>query len=210
MSDALRICRALLTVSKFDDIPTANGLANLPSLYHHLSFSSYSVLSPRDPALDGMISKHDRNCAVSSSNSLIGSRPSENAHGAYFEIANTALMAEQGLQPYFTLHSFFIKPLDAPAPGTVIYVKGFTKAQEPPRVWHVDFLRGFDLPFLVKMEEYSGEEWNETYKVEITADFGYDALDWEFCIDDLQLQFFVLPKHEHEEHTGSQVVLKGK
>ena len=166
----------------------------MPSPYRHLSFSSYSVLTPRDPALDGIISEQDLNCAISSPNALIGSRPREHAEGAYFDIANATSMVQEGLQPYFTLKSFYIKPMDAPAPGTKVSVKGYTALKEP-YIWHVDFPSGYHLPFLVKVEEYSGREWTEVYKVEIVADFGYHDLDWEFCIDDLELQFFGLASY---------------
>ena len=182
----------------------------MPSPYRHLSFSSYSVLTPRDPALNGLISEHDLNCAVSSPNALIGSRPTENAEGAYFEIANATSMAEEKLQPYFTLKSFYIKPMDAPAPGTKVFVKGYGNAGEEPYIWDVDFPSGFHLPFLVKIEEYSGKEWKEVFKVEIVADFGYDKLDWEFCVDDIELQFFALPEDGSESHNqnGFQNVLQ--
>lgn len=182
----------------------------MPSPYQYLSFSSYSVLAPRDPALDGMISEHDLNCAISSPNALIGSRPMEGADGAYFEVANATSMAEEGLQPYFRLESFYIKPMDAPAPGTKVSVKGYTKARKEPHVWHVEFPSGFHLPFLVKMVEYSGEVWNKIYRLEIVADFGYDDLDWEFCVDDVELQFFALPEDDGENHSdsGSQTLLR--
>ena len=39
------------------------------------------------------------------------------------------------------------------------------------------------------MAEFSREPWSELYGVEIIADFGVQALDWEFCIDDLQIMF---------------------
>ena len=181
----------------------------MPSPYRHLHFSSYSVLTPRDPTLDRVISEHDLNCAVSSPNALIGSRPMEDADGAYFRIANATSMAKEGLQPYFTLKSFYVKPMDAPAPGTKISVRGHTKAHKKPYFWHVDFPSGFHLPFLVKMEEYSGKEWKEVYKVEILADFGYDDLDYEFCMDDLVVQFFALPenKSDSHSHSRSQIVM---
>ncbi len=183
---------------QFDDVSTQSGLANVPSPYHHLNFYFYSVFKPDDPALEGMISERDLNCAVSSPNALVGSRLYENGHGASFEIANATAMSQEGLQPYFTLQSFYIKPMDAPEPGTTINVKGYSKRRKKSLVWHVDFPSGYHLPFLVKMEEYSGEEWNEIYKIEITADFGYDALDWEFCIDELEVQFFALSEEVEE------------
>ncbi len=116
----------------------------------------------------------------------------------------------EGLQPYFTLKSFYIKPMDAPAPGTTVSVKGYTKAPREPYIWHVDFPIGFHLPFLVKMEEYSDEAWKEVYKVEIVADFGYDDLDWEFCVDDIEVQFFALSENESKSlsHSGSQIVIE--
>ena len=187
-----------------------NGLGTVPVPYRNLSFSSYSVLKPRDPKLDGIISKHDLDCAVSPPNALLGSRPRENADGASFGITSATMMAEQGLRPYFTLKSFYVKPMDAPAPGTKISVKGYTKAREEPYSWHVDFPSGYHLPFLVKMEEYSREEWKEVYKVEILADFGYDDLDWEFAIDDLEVQFFTLPVNESysQRHSESQIIIE--
>ena len=140
--------------------------------------------------MDGLISEHDLNCAVSPPNALLGSRPCENCNGAYFEIANAAAMKEAGLHPYFTLHALYIKPMDAPEPGTTIYVTGYGKDSEKPLKWSVNFPSGYHLPFFVKMKEFSGKEWKEIYKIEIVADFGYDALDWEFCMDDLEVQFF--------------------
>ena len=191
-----RTAAANETLITFDDIKLNAGIGDVPFPYHHLRFSSYSAFKPHDPVFKGVISEHDLNCATSFPNALLGSRPSENAGGAYFEIANATNMKEQAhLYPYFTLSSFFIKPMDAPAPGTTIYVKGYSKKEEQPLVWHVDFPSGYHLPFQVKLQEYSGEAWDELYKVEILADFGYDALDWEFCIDDLVVQYFALPDH---------------
>jgi len=138
---------------------------------------------------------------------LLGSRPCEECNGAYFQIANATLITEKGLHPYLTLHSFYVKPMDAPQPGTVIRVKGYIKDSEEPLEWSVDFPSGYHLPFLVKMEEFSGKTWKNIYKIEIAADFGYDALDWEFCLDDLEVQFFALPETEGTNKLGIQAPL---
>lgn len=43
------------------------------------------------------------------------------------------------------------------------------------------------------MAEDSGEKWERLCKVEVWANYGDDALDWEFCVDDLEVQFYELP-----------------
>ena len=171
----------------------------MPTPYNYLSFTSYSIFKPQDPALENLISEHDLNCAVSSPNALLGSRPSEHGKGAYFQVANATAMKENRLSPFFTLKSFYIKPMDAPAPGTTVFVKGYSKGRKEPLEWHVIFPSGYHLPFKVKIQEFSGEEWKEMYRIETTADFGYDSLDWEFCMDELEIQFFALTNKEKED-----------
>ena len=187
-------------IFQFDDIPTTKGIATVPSPYSYLSFSQYDVIAPRDPAWKDKISPNDLNCAVSTPNALIGSRYSSgrlnSLHGARFEIANATAMAAKGLSPSFTLVSLNVKPLDAPDAGTTVYITGYSKERSKPLTWNVEFPLGYHLPLLVKLAEFSGTVWDSLYAVEITADFGEDALDWEFCIDDLKIQF-----HEHQaEH----------
>ena len=190
---------------KFDDIPTTSGLGSTPSIYHHLVFSKYNVLTPHDPELDGIISPNDLNCAVSGPNAIVGSRtlsssdlsPNSDGNtpqGAYFSIANSSSMIDRGLRPYISLLSFNIKPMDAPPPWTTVTVTGYSHARNKsdPYIWGVDFPAGFHLPFLVKIQEYSREAWDQLYGVEISADFGEQKLDWEFCLDDLEVQFFKL------------------
>ena len=110
---------------------------------------------------------------------------------ASFRVANASSMAEDGLYPYFTLLSLQVKPMDAPPPGTTITFKGYSHEHDDADFqWHVDFISGYHLPLLVKMQEFSGEAWDKLIMVDVTADFGKGALDWEFCLDDLELQFF--------------------
>lgn len=117
-------------------------------------------------------------------------------------------MKKDRLYPHFTLLTFNIKPMDAPLPGTSITVIGYSHFHDDPYVWQVDFPAGFHLPFLVKMQEYSGEDWDQIYGIEILADFGEDSLDWEFCIDDLEVQFFKLPDEVPGRLQLNQAVLK--
>ena len=199
-------------VFQFDDIPTVSGMARIPKDYNHLVFSSYNVISPRDPALSDLISDNDLNCAVSPPNALIGSRydsdhPAKSS-GAYFKICNGTSMIEQGLYPYFSLLDLSIKPMDAPPPGTTITIKGYRFADKEPLVWHVDFVSGYHLPLFVKMHEFSRVPWDRLYSVEILADFGEDALDWEFCMDDLEVQFFQIAEKDSVDIPQTQAVFR--
>ena len=177
----------------------------MPSPYIHLSFSNYNVLKPRDPALEGKITKNDLNCAVSGPNALIGSRftadgadnPSD-AKGASFKINATAAL-EAGLSPYFTLVSFYVKALDAPPGNITITVKGYSHGSDEILNWHMEVPSGYHIPFLVRIQEYSGKSWDHLDGVEILADYGEDALDWEFCMDDLELQFTTVSGQQLED-----------
>ena len=116
-------------------------------------------------------------------------------------------MANHGLAPYFSLRAFYVKPMDAPPPGTTISLKGYSKARPAPFTWHVDFISEYHLPFLVKLQEFSHETWSELYKVEFFADYGEDKLDWEFCIDDLEVQFAQLSQESQKAEGNKQKVL---
>lgn len=201
---------------KFDEITTVKGLAKVPSPYSHLSFSSYNVFTPGDPAWDGKISRNDRNCAVSAPNALIGSRYDESnpdrTYGAYFQIANTTAMAEQSLNPYFTLSKFKIKPLDSPPEPTttLITVIGHKYNTNETVKWDVSFDQGYHDPLHVSLEHFSGGNWEELSGVVILADYGVDALDWEFCIDDLELQFSHTNPELQVARQKNQVIMKTK
>ena len=176
-----------------------------------MSFSNYNVLKPRDPSLEGKITENDLNCAVSSPNALIGSKYTtdrvdqlETTLGAYFKVANASALLEEGLSPYFALISFYVKALDSPPGNTSITVNGYIHGSDDVLSWHVEFPSEYHLPFLVQIQKYSGKSWDHLEGVEILANYGEDALDWEFCLDDLELQFFKLPgqqlanQHTHE------------
>lgn len=118
-------------------------------------------------------------------------------------------MVEQGLFPYFDMLSFYVKPMDAPPPGSTVFVKGFSHSQREPFEWDVDFITGYHFPLLVKVQQYTGKAWNQLYKVEIWVDFGDDALDWEFCIDNLEVQFHETTEVEGGHGTAEQTVFAG-
>lgn len=206
---------------------TTKGIGKVPSPYVHLSFSRYNILTPGDPALEGFIVPSDLNCAVSAPNALIGSRyssgaaetiarsrklrdvqRSEEPEGAYFEIANASALLAEGLHPYFTLRKLYLKPLAAPSSGTTVTIRGYSYIHKDPLTWSVYFISGYHEPFEVKIQEYSKQEWSQLYGVEILADYGEDELDWEFCLDDLEVLFFKLGEDVVESQPEDQVILE--
>ena len=188
------------------------GLGPAPQNYHHLTFSPYfSAFRPGDPALARLISDDDLNCAVSSPQSLLGSRTlpvvaGEAIDGATFSIANATSIAQQGLQPYFTLKTFSIKPMVFPPPETTMTVKGYSHFRNETYDWHVDFPSGYHAPLSVDMRKFAGREWDLLYAVEIRAEYGVGKLDWEFCLDDLEVQFIETPKSEHRNQRPLRVM----
>lgn len=208
-------------------MPTTKGIGKVPSPYHHLSFSRYNILTPRDPALEGFIVPSDLNCAVSAPNALIGSRYTSDVaekiaksrkvkgvqsvkepEGAYFEIASASALIAEGLHPYFTLRKLYIKPLAAPSSGTTVTIKGYSLARKDPLSWDIYFASDYQDPFEVKIQEFSKQEWDRLYGVEILADYGEDKLDWEFCLDDLEVQFFKVGEEVVESQPEDQFILE--
>ena len=55
--------------------------------------------------------------------------------------------------------------------------------------WEVEFPAGYHLPFKVEMERHSREVWELLERVEMWAAYGQGGLDWEFCVDDLEVGF---------------------
>lgn len=88
--------------------------------------------------------------------------------------------------------------MDAPSPGTSVYVKGYKADSGREIPWHVDFPSGYHELLLVKLEKFTGEPSDGMGNIEIWADFGYDALDWEFCIDNVEVHFEEASDHPHE------------
>ena len=164
------------------------------------------MIAPKDPGLAGIISPRDLNCAVSAPNALVGSRSYGKEEAASFRIANGSSITTKHPRQSFALISFYIKPLDAPPMDITVSVIGYSYAQDKPLQWHVDFPAGYHLPFLVKMREYSRDQWEYLYAVEVSAEFSVDKLDWEFCVDDLEVHFQNYT--EKDSTVSDQVILR--
>lgn len=81
--------------------------------------------------------------------------------------------------------------MDFPPPAVRVDVKGYrwNETNNGTVDWHVDFPYGYHRPFLAKMGAYSAQEWEGLSGVEVSASFGVQELDWEFCLDDLVVGF---------------------
>lgn len=184
---------------QFDELSTdSSGFGYVPDAYHHLNFDGLYPFDPHADALKGKISKYDLNCAVSAPNALYGARfengttrlmrqhseTHDDVPGIHIDARSAAVF---GLQPYFTLHSLKIKPLDIPLSHTTLYLRGYTSEQVLH--WQVDFPLGFHNMLHVKMEEFSKRKWQELERLEIFANLHYDGGDWEFCLDDMEIEF---------------------
>jgi hypothetical protein len=57
--------------------------------------------------------------------------------------------------------------------------------------WSVDFPAGFHDTLHVRLEEFSMMQWKGLVRFEVEADFHFNDVemdDWEFCIDDLEVE----------------------
>ena len=64
--------------------------------------------------------------------------------------------------------------------------------------WSVVFPYGFWDMFEIRIEAFSGRRWDGLWKVEVSARYGEDELDWEVCVDDLVVGFEELGEGEVE------------
>ncbi|KAI4236461.1 MAG: hypothetical protein LQ349_002533 [Xanthoria aureola] len=178
--------------TQFDSLPTPHGIAPLPSPYKNLTFQRASVFNPLSPSLHNIITPEDHNCAVSAPNALIGSRDTEGGPGLTFSVADNGT---------FALQRLWVKPMNFPEGGNVTVRIFGSRGDATPGTaverdgdeglvkWQVEFPVGYHLPFLVKMEEHSQDDWTGLRRVQVVADYGEQKLDWEVCLDDLVVEF---------------------
>ena len=177
----------LLTHSQFDDVETYKGWADVPSNYSFLEFQDFFVFKPSDPELKGLISEYDLNCAASQPNALYGARPLPKTRLPTIRLNNASERAKSKSRS-FKLHSLKIKALDMPVSFAKINLRG-VKHDNTTLLWTVDFPAGYHDMLNVDVALFSGETWDQLEEVQIYADFHHagTTMDWEFCIDDLQV-----------------------
>lgn len=200
----------------FDDLPTSGGFGNTPRPYHHLSFNLFNPFDPHDSHFKGRISPNDLNCAVSLPIALYGARISTDVEGDRREVSrsmkptlmtNVTSLHDAGLAPFFTLHSLKIKPLDIPFSYTTLSIRGYRHWTGGQRLeWHVEFPQGYHDVLHVKFEDFTKQLWDKLEMVEIYADFGWDDSDWEFCLDDIEVEFSKLESEHYEDQVSPTIV----
>lgn len=168
----------------------------MPANYSFLDFGGLLAFKPTDPELDGLISEEDLNCATSRPNALYGTRYNlDSGHkrgltGLPFIALSSSPNAPASKPTSFELRALKIKPLNMPFAYTTISLRGY-KSHNETIEWEVDFPAGFHNVLEVDIARFSGHHWAGLTKMEVWADF-HNAdmvLDWEYCLDDLELVF---------------------
>ena len=81
-----------------------------------------------------------------------------------------------------------VKPLHIPLGHTKLVFNG-TKSNNQTILWDVDFPVGYNEMLNVDIAAFSNVTWDELESLSIYADFhnGGSVMDWEFCMDDLNV-----------------------
>lgn len=132
--------------------------------------------------MEGIISTEDLNCAVSKPNALYGAKiRKQSPFIQTFDPSRT-----------FAIHRLKIKPLDLPIGSVTINLYGVPSSEAVKALnWSVEFPAGFHDMLDVKLKEFSKVAWTGLRRMEVWADFRYNDVemgDWEFCIDDLEIE----------------------
>ncbi|KIW13935.1 hypothetical protein PV08_06716 [Exophiala spinifera] len=185
-----------LRVWQFDDIKTTDAFGNISTPYNGLIFDGFYAFDPSDAGLKGIIWPGDTNCAVSKPNALYGTRDN-------FKLLNSRTLGDKHIpsgserkpsfrhthdKGTFTVHGLKIKPLDLPLGFVTVHLQG--TRPDATLAWEVDFPAGYHDVLDVRLQEFSGRVWHGLERLEIWADFHYNGLDmdWEFCVDDIDVE----------------------
>jgi hypothetical protein len=131
-------------------------------------------------------------------------------------MVNATATKLNNLYPHFSLHSISIKPLAMPIdPVPVVAnltIRGWTAGGEgtdEPLVFRVGWTSGYAEPLAIDFtsKDFSKFEWKGLGLLDFFAEFGPDQLDWEFCLDDLGVEF---SKSHEEEGLNSKQDARGR
>jgi hypothetical protein len=193
-----------LTPIQFDDIDTSAGWGVFSEPYHGLIFDGFYPFKPSHPRFEGLISAYDLNCAVSKPNALHGSRYNIDSNvgsvDEHEEPTKLPSIKPRNRDSSFNLYSFRVKPLNFPINSVTLHLRG-TRADGSASqyrgdnmsdiLWSVDFPAGYHEVLNVSVQDFTHHDWHNLSQIELWADFNNadSTMDWEFCIDDLEVGF---------------------
>ena len=179
----------------FDDLPTHDGFGKITS-YHHLDFSSFTLVNTSSAASAGHISTDDEYCATSSHNALIAHRAK--TPSLWPRIALDPLAHKlPGEAPFFRLHGMSMKPMNVSNLIICIFISAYG-IDEHKSVRAFDALSACFLPQrrggYVNITKIFPEWGRSVNMIEMQAEAltgqGEDQewVDWPFCIDDMTIE----------------------
>jgi hypothetical protein len=181
----------------FDDLPTRHGFGNITS-YHHLDFSSFTLINTSTAASAGNISHADTSCSTSSHNALIAHKsktPSLWPRIALDPLAHYL----PGQAPFFSLHGMSMKAMNASNLIVCILIQAYG-VDEQKSVRTIDGLSVCSRSAPGGYVDITGvfPGWGRAVNmVEISAEAlmgtGEEQkwVDWPFCVDDLTVEMHV-------------------
>lgn len=178
----------------FDDLPTHHGFGNITS-YHHLDFSSFTLVNTSAASSAGAISPNDTSCATSSHNALIahkGKTPSLWPRIALDPLAYRL----PGEAPFFSLHGMSLKAMNASNLIVCIILNAYG-IDEGKSIRALDGLsvcsRGVPGHYIDITGTFPG--WGKAVNMlEISAEAlmgsgeNQEWVDWPFCVDDVKVE----------------------
>lgn len=86
-------------------------------------------------------------------------------------------------------------PVDPEPAIVIVTIRGWVaddpEAETIPLKFHVEWTSGYTEPLVIDFDSkhFSKNRWKALRMLDFSVDFGPDRLDWEFCFDDLTVQF---------------------
>ncbi|CZR57929.1 uncharacterized protein PAC_07819 [Phialocephala subalpina] len=172
------------TTLTFDDIHLPDPVSNI-SRYANFNLTSFQIFDPILASKAGLFPPEDTNCATSSPNALLGSRPTT---GTWPRLI---LDPSNSTDPsYFHIQSFAIKALGLVPRDLALHVNGFEITNGKVVTMYqafVMYLRtGYQGMFVL---DFARLGWwpKRINALEFWAQTSDGRKDWKFCIDDLKI-----------------------
>jgi hypothetical protein len=187
----------LLPGFQFDDVPTDAGTGTgTISTYSYMNFTSFTVVNTLTAASLGSISVYDTDCASSQPNALFSARTRDGHKARSRWVADTTKLHSAGLSGFFNLNGPFFKPLGEVPRGLILGIIAWeirdSEAHNVYNTW-VAFTEGGQQDMQYYDLTMFGGSWGKTvnmFEVVIRAPGEEQKeVDWNFCLDDLDVEF---------------------